>query len=100
VCVSKAEDLVMANTLNGQAPAAAVEWLQEKAKVADEAKAAGESSMLCPRCNAALKVTKFENVSVDRCDNCGGLWLDAGELAQLIQKDSDGWFRRLGSKAD
>jgi hypothetical protein len=90
----------MANTLNGQAPAAAVDWLREKAKIAEEAKAAGESSMRCPRCNTGLAVTKFEDVSVDRCDNCGGLWLDAGELAQLIQKDSDGWFRRLGSKAE
>ena len=63
----------MANALNGQAPAAAVEWLREKSKVADEAKAAGASSMCCPRCNAALAVTKFEDVSVDRCDNCGGL---------------------------
>lgn len=90
----------MANTLNGQAPAGAVEWLREKAKVGEEAKASGESLMRCPRCNSALAVTKFEDVSVDRCDNCGGLWLDAGELAQLIQKDSDGWFRRLGSKAE
>ena len=88
----------MANTLDGQASAAAVEWLREKAKVADEAKAAGQSAMHCPRCNTVLAVTKFEDVSVDRCDNCGGLWLDAGELALLIQKDSDGWFRRLGSK--
>ncbi|HEX7297104.1 MAG TPA: zf-TFIIB domain-containing protein [Pyrinomonadaceae bacterium] len=90
----------MANPLNGQASAAAVEWLREKSKIGDEAKAAGESSMRCPRCNASLAVTKFEDVSVDRCDNCGGLWLDAGELAQLIQKDSDGWFRRLGSKTE
>jgi Uncharacterized protein conserved in bacteria len=76
------------------------ERLREQIKVAAEAKSTGESSMRCPRCNAALAVTKFEDVSVDRCDNCGGLWLDAGELAQLIQKDSDGWFRRLGSKVD
>lgn len=76
------------------------ERLREQIKVAADAKAAGESSMRCPRCNSALAVTKFEDVSVDRCDNCGGLWLDAGELAQLIQKDSDGWFRRLGSTGD
>lgn len=74
--------------------------LQQRMLIAEQAKAAGTSSMRCPRCNAGLAVTKFEDVSVDRCDNCGGLWLDAGELAQLIQKDSDGWFRRLGAKAD
>jgi len=76
------------------------ERLREQIKVAADAKAAGESSMRCPRCNTRLAETKFEDVSVDRCDNCGGLWLDAGELAQVIQKDSDGWFRRLGSNGD
>ena len=76
----------------------AIEKLREKMKIAKEAKAAGESSMKCPRCSAALTETKFEEVLIDRCDNCGGIWLDSGELAQLIQKDSDGWFKRLWTK--
>ena len=71
--------------------------LRQRMEVAQQAKAAGTSSMRCPRCNAALAETKFEEVSIDRCDNCGGIWLDSGELAQLIQKDSDGWFTRFYS---
>jgi uncharacterized C2H2 Zn-finger protein len=76
----------------------AIEKLREKMKIAQAAKAAGESSMRCPRCNAGLAETKFEEVLIDRCDNCGGVWLDSGELAQLIQKDSDGWFKRFWTK--
>lgn len=77
----------------------AIEKLREKMKVAEEARAAGESSMRCPRCSANLTETKFEDVAIDRCDNCGGVWLDSGELEQLIQKDSGGgWFKRLWTK--
>lgn len=71
--------------------------LRQRMEVAQQAKAASTSSMRCPRCNAALAETRFEEVSIDRCDNCGGIWLDSGELAQLIQKDSDGWFTRFYS---
>lgn len=77
----------------------AIEKLREKMKVAAQAKEAGESSMQCPRCNASLLEEKFEEVAIDKCDNCGGVWLDSGELEQLIRKDTgDGWFKRLWSK--
>ena len=77
----------------------AVEKLREKMKVAEEAKAAGTSSMRCPRCDGNLTESKFEEVLIDTCDNCGGVWLDSGELEQLTRKEGGGWFRRLvGSK--
>ena len=61
----------------------AIEKLREKMKVAEEAKAAGTSSMRCPRCDGNLKESKFEEVLIDTCDKCGGVWLDSGELEQL-----------------
>ena len=73
----------------------AIEKLREKMKVAEEAKAAGASSMQCPRCDGSLTESKFEEVLIDTCDKCGGVWLDSGELAQLTRKESGGWFRRL-----
>ena len=72
----------------------AIEKLRAKMKVAEEAKAAGLSSMKCPRCDGSLKESKFEEVMIDTCDKCGGVWLDSGELEQLIQKDKGGWFSR------
>ena len=79
--------------------AEAIEKLREKMKVAEEAKAAGMSSMRCPRCDGSLTESKVEEVLIDTCDKCGGIWLDSGELEQLTQKESGGWFRRmLGSK--
>jgi Zn-finger nucleic acid-binding protein len=73
----------------------AIEKLRAQMKVAEEAKAAGISSMQCPRCDGSLKESKFEEVSIDTCEQCGGVWLDSGELEQLTQKEKSGWFSRL-----
>ena len=74
-----------------------IEKLRAKMKVAEEAKAAGLSTMQCPRCDGTLKEGKFEEVSIDKCDKCGGVWLDSGELEQLTRRDTTGWFDRLWS---
>ena len=66
----------------------------EGTTVAAEAKAAGESSMSCPRCTGKLVEMEFEGVMIDRCDNCSGIWLDPGEFSELVKKDTTGWFHR------
>jgi hypothetical protein len=74
----------------------AIEKLRAKMKVAAEAKAAGVSSMKCPRCDGGLKETRFEEVLIDSCEKCGGVWLDSSELEQLTRKpETRGWFERL-----
>ncbi len=72
----------------------AIEKLRERMKVSEEAKAAGTSSMQCPRCDGRLMETKIEDVTIDTCDKCGGVWLDSGELEQMTKK-AGGWFKRL-----
>ena len=73
----------------------AIERLREKMKVAEEAKAAGTSSMRCPRCDGDLKESKVEQVAIDTCEKCGGIWLDSGELEELTKRDKGGWFSRF-----
>jgi len=73
----------------------AVEKLRAKIKVAEEAQAAGLSSMQCPRCDGSLKETKVEEVSIDTCEKCGGVWLDSGELEQLTKKEKNAWFGKI-----
>ena len=41
--------------------------------------------MKCPKCGADLQEITREHVAVDVCRECGGLWLDAGEL-EILQK--------------
>lgn len=78
----------------------AIEKLRAKMKVAAEAKAAGISSMQCPRCDGSLKESKFEEVLIDTCEKCGGVWLDSGELEQLTKKDKSGWLSRYWGAGD
>ena len=73
----------------------AIEKLREKMKIAEEAKAAGTSSMRCPRCDGNLKESEYEKVLIDTCDKCGGVWLDSGELAQVTQREKGGWLSGL-----
>ena len=73
----------------------AVEKLREKIKVAEAAKAAGTSTMQCPRCDGNLQESKFEELLIHTCDKCGGVWLDPGELEQLTKMDKGGWLSGL-----
>ena len=72
----------------------ALEKLREKIKVSEEAKAAGASTMKCPRCDGTLHESKFEEILIDTCDQCGGVWLDSGEFEDITKKDKGGWFSR------
>ena len=74
-----------------------LERLREAIK--EEAKQHGGEpvTMACPRCTGKLHSETYDEVNVDRCDKCGGLWLDAGELEQIIGKESGPgrWFQAL-----
>jgi Zn-finger nucleic acid-binding protein len=52
--------------------------------------------MDCPKCDGKLVETDFEAIKIDVCNKCTGVWLDAGEIAQIVHKDnSDGWLGRV-----
>ncbi len=38
---------------------------------------------VCPKCDVALLIVTHDAVEVDVCDQCRGVWLDAGELETL-----------------
>ena len=73
----------------------AIAKIRAKMKVAEEAKAAGTSSMLCPRCDGALTQREINEVSIDSCPKCGGTWLDLGELEKIVKREGSGFFSRL-----
>lgn len=41
--------------------------------------------MNCPTCKQAMIVLELEQVEVDHCAGCGGIWLDGGELELLLE---------------
>ncbi|HUW20259.1 MAG TPA: zf-TFIIB domain-containing protein [Sedimentisphaerales bacterium] len=40
--------------------------------------------MDCPVCKNAMITLELADVEIDHCIDCGGIWLDAGELEMLL----------------
>lgn len=74
--------------------------LLEKMKAKIGGQEAKDLSLQCPKCDGSLYETEFENITIDVCSKCTGVWLDAGELAQIAAKDEEkgGWFGGLFSR--
>lgn len=43
--------------------------------------------MNCPKCNAEMESVAYENVEVERCTNCKGIWFDSLEQEYLKKLD-------------
>ena len=68
-------------------------WAQEQAsKMATEEKERIKQQhwMKCPKCGMDLKEIDLHGVKVDQCANCGGIFLDAGEIDQLSKHEDAG----------
>ncbi len=42
--------------------------------------------MLCPACKTDLVMTERQNIEIDYCPKCRGVWLDRGELDKIIER--------------
>ena len=42
--------------------------------------------MNCPKCEKHLAMQMVGDIEIDSCGNCGGVWLDLGELKALLQQ--------------
>jgi PAT family beta-lactamase induction signal transducer AmpG len=43
-------------------------------------------AMRCPKCRSDMEQIMIDDVEVDRCSSCHGLWFDDGELSKLSNK--------------
>ncbi len=57
----------------------------------------------CPKCPGHLESYTFHGYALDRCDKCGGIWMDKGELEGVVRKVSRGplgeWIDTLTAKS-
>jgi Zn-finger nucleic acid-binding protein len=44
--------------------------------------------MNCPVCDSPLIILELNNVEIDHCTKCQGIWLDGGELEILLEDSS------------
>jgi uncharacterized protein len=44
--------------------------------------------MYCPMCSNPLRAVERQGVPIDYCSYCEGVWLDRGELDELIRREA------------
>jgi hypothetical protein len=74
------------------------ELLKARRTELDAARTARERAshlMKCPHDGAELAEREFHHVKLDVCSECGGVWLDKGELEQLTSVDRRGFLGSL-----
>ncbi|HUF04577.1 MAG TPA: zf-TFIIB domain-containing protein [Aridibacter sp.] len=72
--------------------------LIEKMRAKLKAEEAKDLKLDCPKCDGYLFESEYEGIAIDICDSCSGVWLDAGELVQIVDAEDDkGWLRRFFS---
>ena len=54
--------------------------------------------MKCPACKEAMIVLELDEVEIDHCVECEGIWLDGGELEILLENSTakDGFLASFG----
>jgi Zn-finger nucleic acid-binding protein len=51
--------------------------------------------MKCPKDGADLATESFHGVQLERCPECNGLWLDAGEIDAVVAHEDKGIIGRV-----
>ena len=46
--------------------------------------------MRCPKCGMELIEIDYKGIKIDRCSECEGIWLDAGELETVSKLEKSG----------
>lgn len=46
--------------------------------------------LLCPVCRVDLIMSERQNVEIDYCPKCRGVWLDRGELDRIVERSIAG----------
>lgn len=56
--------------------------------------------MKCPSCNEVLLMSEKNNIEIDYCPNCRGIWLDRGELEKIIERSADHYSKKENYNED
>jgi hypothetical protein len=71
---------------------------REKEKTAELDRLKAIHFMRCPKCGHAMVEESLEDIKIDRCSLCEGIYFDAGELDRAFLKKEEerrGLFRKL-----
>ncbi len=74
---------------------------KRRAEAAAAAREAERKShfMKCPKDGYDLASSEYHGVQIETCPQCGGMWLDAGELDSIAHEERPGLLTRVLSDA-
>src|SRR4030067_388399 len=49
--------------------------------------------MRCPKCGMQLIEIDYKGIKVDKCSECEGIWLDAGEMETVSRLEKAGLYK-------
>ncbi|MBI5025877.1 MAG: zf-TFIIB domain-containing protein [Nitrospirae bacterium] len=52
--------------------------------------------MYCPKCGMKLIEIDYKGINIDKCSECEGIWLDAGELEAVSKLEKSGLDKLFG----
>ena len=52
--------------------------------------------MRCPKCGMEMIEIDYKSIKVDKCSECEGIWLDAGELEAVAKLEKTGLDKLFG----
>ncbi|MDP2969201.1 MAG: zf-TFIIB domain-containing protein [Deltaproteobacteria bacterium] len=68
-----------------------IEEEKQKKLIEEEKKRLRElHHMRCPKCGMQLIEIDYKNIKIDKCSECDGIWLDAGELEAVSRLEKSG----------
>ncbi|WP_281246912.1 zf-TFIIB domain-containing protein [Amycolatopsis saalfeldensis] len=50
--------------------------------------------MICPKCQNQMRTVDKNGIHIDQCDGCRGIFLDRGELEQIVGAESSYYGRQ------
>jgi hypothetical protein len=74
---------------------ALLDKLRQQNLAGDEEKVRATALMRCPKCGEKLAEVEVHGVTIDECPAGHGMWLDAGELKPLAERERDSWLGRF-----
>ena len=68
------------------------EQLKKERDVAAKAHAKETHWMKCPKCGSDMVEKELDNVMIDQCTECQGIYFDAGELEMVMNREESKSF--------
>ncbi len=62
---------------------------------ADEMRAREIAQGRCPNCGMRLEKGRVDDVELEKCISCSGVWIGRDEIAKLAQHDGESFLARL-----